>query len=808
MNKYSFTLFLIITFCTVVYGNMQSMDKMTAVMDKFPGFFTFYWDKKDGKIWLEIERMDSEFLYVNSLPAGLGSNDIGLDRNRIGRTHLVKFQRFGPKVLLIQSNYSFRATSNNPYEQKAVKDSFAKSVLWGFRVKTEAKNKVLVDATPFLLTDTLDVVNTIKRAKQGNYKLDIKRSAIFMPNTKNFPLNTEIETILTFTASNPGPYVKEVTPNPKAVTIRQRHSFIKLPDKQFKPRIYDPRSSYFGIEYMDFATPVGESIVKRYICRHRLEKKDPDAKISDPVKPLIYYVDRGAPEPVRTALIEGASWWNEAFESIGYRNAFIVKLLPVDADPMDIRYNVINWVHRSTRGWSYGSTVIDPRTGEILKGHVTLGSLRIRQDFLIARGLIGNYEKERNNSSQLLEMALARIRQLSCHEVGHTIGLSHNYSSSANNRASVMDYPHPLVKIKEDGSLDLSDAYDSGVGEWDKVSIAYGYQDFPRGTDEINELKLILNKAFSRGLYFHTDQDARPAGSVHPLAHLWDNGMHPVEELKRIMRIRSIALNRFSVKRIPFGEPMTTLEEVFVPVYMFHRYQIEACSKVLGGLYYNHSIRGDKQVTLRFVPAIEQRSALGTLLSTIQPENLAINEKTLKIIHPRAPGYRETRELFSGYTGTTFDPLGAAETVANLTVKLLLNPERAARLVEYHSRNKEFPGLNEVLEKLIKSTWKSRARSGLQGEIQRTVNFVVLQNLMKLAINKKTSTQVHAITYMKLEELKGWLTNQMRTANKKDRKAHFFHAIFMIKMFQKDPQKVNIRMPLKPPQGSPIGTEN
>jgi hypothetical protein len=775
-----------------------------AGMKKFPGYFTFYWDAKEGKIWLEIDGFNQEFLYVHSLPAGLGSNDVGLDRNQLGRIRIVRFNRVGPKILLMQPNYSFRAISDNPDERKAVEDAFAQAVIWGFKIEAEKDSRVLVDATSFFMRDAHNVISRLKRTNQGNYNLDISRSALYLPNTKNFPYNTEIEAILTFTCSDPGNFVRQVASDPGSITIRQHHSFIQLPDDNYKSRVYDPRSNFSGMSYMDFATPIDEPIIKRFICRHRLKKKDPNARISDPVRPIVYYVDRGVPEPVRTALIEGASWWNEAFEAIGYRNAFQAKLLPEGADPMDIRYNMINWIHRSTRGWSYGASVRDPRTGEIIKGHVALGSLRLRQDFLIAQGLIADYEEAKNNSSEMAEMALARIRQLSCHEVGHTIGLGHNYASSVNDRASVMDYPHPLVKIREDGSLDLSDAYDTGVGEWDKVSIEYGYQDFPDGVDEEKELKAILDRAFSKGLYFLAGQDAR-SGSAHPLANVWDNGKNPVDELARVMKIRSIALASFSEKRIPIWAPMATLEEALVPVYLFHRYQIEAAASMLGGLYYNHTLRGDVQKNPEIVPASEQRRALNVLLRTIHPENLAIDEKILNIIPPRPPGYRQTRDLFPGYTGLTFDPLAAAETAANITLGSILHPERAARMVEYHSRNEGFPGLSEALDKLISFTWKSTHKSGYHTEIQRVVDNVFLYNLMRLGVDEKSTPQVRAIAHLKLDELKNWLNMQISLLKDKNQKAHYFYAVSQINQLQADPDKIKLAIPLIPPQGAPIG---
>ena len=786
------------------YSQPLTISERTSSLNKFPGYFTFYWDAKAGKIWLEIDKFDTEFLYVNSLAAGLGSNDVGLDRNQLGQTRIVKFLRIGPKILLIQSNYSFRAISDNPDERIAAEDAFAKSVIWGFPIASEEGRRVLVDATSFILRDAHNAIGRLRRSNQGNYRLDPTRSAVYLPNTKNFPDNTEFEAALTFSGESPGEYVRQVSPDPSSLTLRQHHSFIRLPDGDYKPRVYDPRANFSGRTFMDFATPIEEPIHKRFIVRHRLKKKDPRAKVSEPVEPIVYYIDRGVPEPVRSALVEGARWWDEAFEAIGYKNAFQVKILPEGADPLDIRYNMVNWIHRSTRGWSYGSSVVDPRTGEIIKGHVALGSLRLRQDFLIAQGLVGDYGQDKSNASEMREMALARVRQLSCHEVGHTLGLGHNYASSVNDRASVMDYPHPLVKIKSDGSLDLSDAYDTGVGEWDKVSIAYGYQDFPEGTDEDKELKVILDRAFSRGLYFLAGQDAR-SGSAHPLANVWDNGKNPVDELERMMRIRSIALESFSERRVPLDSPMATLEDVLVPVYLFHRYQVEAAASTLGGLYYNHTLRGDAQKDPEIVPASEQRRALEALLKTIQPGILALDEKILKLIPPRPPGYRQTRDLFSGYTGLTFDPLAVAESAASLTIGAILHPARAARMIEYHARRNDVPSLVEVLDKLISSTWKSDPKSGLESEIQRVVNNVLLEGLMRLAADEDASSGACATASLKLEELKGWLNQEIKSVKDENQRAHFFQAIRQITLFQKNPDLIKSVRPLPVPQGPPIG---
>ncbi|HRJ16314.1 MAG TPA: zinc-dependent metalloprotease, partial [Saprospiraceae bacterium] len=547
-----------------------------------------------------------------------------MDRNQLGDTRIVKFHRVGPKILLVQPNYDFRAVSNNADERRSVADAFAQSAIWGFKVEAEENGRVLVDFTPFLLRDAHGVVARLKSSNQGTYRVEDSRSAIYMERTKNFPKNSEFEAAVTFTGEGAGAWLRSVAPTPESITVRMHHSLIELPDAGYKPRVYDPRSGYYAIQYQDYATPIDQPLVKRFIARHRLEKKDPNAKISEAVEPIVYYLDRGAPEPIKSALMEGAAWWNQAFEAAGYKNAFQVKELPADADPLDVRYNVINWVHRSTRGWSYGSTVSDPRTGEIIKGHVLLGSLRVRQDFLIAQGLIEAYEKGTQPDPRMLQMALARLRQLSAHEVGHTIGLMHNYISSVNDRASVMDYPHPYITLDALGNLDFSKAYATGIGAWDKRAVIYGYQHFPAGTDETKALQDILRETEKMNLPYLTDQDARPQGSAHPQAHLWDNGASAAAELRRLLEVRKTALGRFGELNIPTGTPMADLERVLVPLYLAHRYQVEAAAKVVGGVQYSYAMRGDGQTPALPVDDKLQRDALAALLLTLDPKNLVL----------------------------------------------------------------------------------------------------------------------------------------------------------------------------------------
>jgi hypothetical protein len=798
----SLLLFCLVPVCA---QKPQTIAEKIARMEKFPGFFPFYWDAKAGKIWLEIDKWNTEFLYVESLPAGIGSNDIGLDRGQLGNSAIVRFDRVGPRVLLVAPNYNFRATTNNPDERLAVKDAFAESTLWGFEVAAEEGTRVLVDATSFYLRDVHQVTNTLQRLQQGTYRLEPSRSAFYLPNTKNFPQNTEVETTLTFTGDPAGQLVREVVPVPEAITVRERHSFVQLPPQGFKPRVFDPRSSFQNVDYMDFATPIEEPVTKRFITRHRLQKKDPSARVSEAVEPIVYYVDRGAPEPVRSALVEGARWWNQAFEAIGYKDAFRVEIMPADVDPMDVRYNVIQWVHRSTRGWSYGNSLVDPRTGEIIQGRVSLGSLRDRQDFLIAEGLLAPYDKTNTASPKLLEMVLARLRQLSAHEVGHTLGLQHNYAASPVSRASVMDYPAPRAKLGADGVPDLSDAYAKGIGEWDKVSVAYGYQDFPAGTNEQQALDRTLSEAFARGLMYLTDQDARPPSSASSVAHLWDNGTNVIDELGNVMKVRAAALRRFGENNIREGAPMATIEEVLVPIYMYHRYQVEAAAKVVGGQDYVFSVKGKGDHNPQIVSPEEQRRALAAVLETIKPDALAVPESLLRLIPPRPSGYPRTREDFRIRTQPVFDSLAPAEAAADHVSGFLFNQERAARLVQFHARDARNPGLGEVIDKILTSTWKAPAAQGYAGEIQHTVNMIILNDLMSLASGERALNQVRAIASWKLDQLKTWATQQTRLTADENRRAFLYYAIEQIKRFQDDPKKINLTRPQAPPDGQPIG---
>lgn len=776
----------------------------TMGMKAYPGYFNYYWEESEGKIWLEIDKWETEFLYVNGLTGGIGSNDIGLDRNQLGSDRIVKFIRSGPKVMLLQPNYSYRAVSDNPDERQSVEEAFARSIIGGFKVEAQEGDRVLIDLTPFLLRDAHDVAARLRNQNQGNYTIDPNRSAIYLERTKNFPKNSEFEAWVTFAGEAKGPWIQSVTPAPDAVTVRTHHSFIELPDNNYAPRAYDPRSGYIDLAYADYSTPISQPIKKRLILRHRLHKKDPSAAQSEAVEPIVYYVDRGAPEPIKSALIEGAAWWNQAFEAAGYINAFRVEELPVGADPMDVRYNMINWVHRSTRGWSYGSSVVDPRTGEIIKGHVLLGSLRVRQDFLLAQGLVEAYAEGKTPDPRLEAMALARLRQLSAHEVGHTIGLTHNFSASVNNRASVMDYPHPYVTLDAQGNMDFSQAYATGIGEWDKRTIIYGYQDFPKGTNEAEALDAILKKNIEMGLLYLSDSDARPAAGASPNAHLWDNGASAIEELERISKVRQTALFRFSEKQIPVGAPMGTLENVLVPIYLSHRYQVEAVSKFIGGVEYSYAARGDGQVLNIPVKPEKQRAALDALIKTLEPRFLEIPQRVIRLIPPQPEGYQRDRELFKVNTGPIFDPLGAAESSAEHTLSFVLNPARLARLVEQQAQTMDALSVGEVIDQLRKVCSDDFVGSPMQLEIGRIAEKLLLYHLFKLAGDSGIMQQVSATAWQKILNWEEDLVTFVRPG-KSPQQAHTAYLKEQIRLFRLDPSKYKVPAPKTMPDGQPIG---
>jgi hypothetical protein len=806
----------------------QTISSKTAGMKHIDGYLPLDWDAKTGKLYLEIPHLDSagsspDILYTHSLPYGTGSNDLGLDRGQISRGQLVRFQRTGPKVLLVEPNQRFRSTSTDPAELLAVRQSFPESVLFGFKVEAEDPNgTVLVDATDFFLRDAHEVAAALTRTQQGTYKVDATRSTIALDATKAFPKNTEVEAILTFTTDGParGEFVRDVTPDPHALTVREHQSFVELPGSGFTPRRFDPRAGYFPSSYRDYNVPVSESLDQQFIVRHRLIKKDPACRTNcEAVSPIQYYVDRGAAEPIRSALLEGARWWDQAFQTAGWaKGTFKVDILPADADPMDVRYNIIQWVHRYTRGWSYGAAVVDPRTGEILKGNVTLGSLRSRQDYLIDEALLSPYLDGKPlppATDPMLAMVLARTRQLAAHETGHTLGLAHNFAASSfphtpEESVSVMDYPHPWITLDKNGIPNLSQSYAVNIGIWDKVAIDYGYREFDsnrKPTEDPAALNAILEASQKRGLIFITDEDSRPLGGAHPHSHLWDNGTDPVEELNRIMTIREAALKRFGVNAIKPATPMAQLEDTLVPLYLLHRYQTEAAIKEIGGLDYRYNLRGDSQPNPEIVSSADQKKALAAVLKTLSPETLTLPESLLKILPPRPPGLERTRESFPSETGLTFDPIATAESAADLTLAILLDPARASRLVQYHMRVPDAPSLRGVLEAISKTT-AERPEGGhtMSSEVERAVEFRAVEAMLSLAVNPQASTQARAIARSHIADILEDFTSAAPLTDTAEA-IHRAALIDRINDFERDPAKFIPAKPIEAPPGMPIGDD-
>ncbi len=807
-----FVLFLLIASVNVFTqgarpaGPPPTIEERTARMKKIDGFFPLYWDEAAGQLYMEIQKLNAEVLHSTGFGAGLGSNDIGIDRGALGGSRIIKFERVGPKILVVQPNYQFRADSTDPAEVRSVRDAFARSVLFSFNVAAETGGRILVDATEWLVRDSTNVAS---RLSPGSYRFDQGRSSIYMPMTMGFPKNTEMEAELTF-VSQPGAGggqrgaagaffegVRDVAATAEAASIRIHHSLVELPDNNYKPRIYDPRSGYSSMAYDDFAAPLGQPLTKRFIRRHRLQKANPAAAVSEPVKPIIYYLDPGAPEPVRSALLEGARWWSQAFEAAGFRNAFRVEILPEGVSPLDIRYNVINWVHRSTRGWSTGGSVSDPRTGEIIKGVVELGSLRDRQDYMIAEGLLSPYKTGDEPAPELRNWALSRLKQLAAHEVGHTLGLGHNYYDSTLGRISVMDYPHPLVTLKQDGSFDITSVYAVNIGEWDKVTIAYGYSQFGPNVDEPKALTKILDDAWTRDLRYMTNQDME----ANPRVDQWSNGTQPAAELRRMMDIRRAALSKFGESAIKFGQPMALIEEVLVPLYLHHRYQIEAAASGLGGQDYIYAIRGDGRKPFTRVPATEQRAIMDSLMDVLKPVELVLPPSVVDKIPPRPSGYGMHRELFPRYTGDTFDAITPAVVLAEHTISQILQRERAARIVEQHAVEPGLPGLEEILDRLYAGTFGSRAATPVEAEVKRAVERVFIEELMNLAATAEMP-QVRAVASARLAQIQ----NERVTRTTEGDAAHVLLIAADIKRFLERPIAPTPRLgrPEAPP-GAPIG---
>jgi len=761
----------------------------------YQGFMDFSYNDDSGKIILEIDNLDNEFLYINSLSRGVGNNDLGLDRGQLGNSRIVYFTKRGNKILLIQPNLRYISNSSNELENKAVEEAFARSVLFGFEIVEKSTDSYKIDLTPFLLNDAHGVSQRLRFSNSGSYSLNKSMSAVDLERTKAFPNNIEFDVLLTFTGNPSGSLVRSVTPTASNLTVNQHHSFVKLPDDNYNKRKFDPRSGSNPFIVYDYSTPIDEKLEQRFIVRHRLNKKNPNDEMSEPVEPIIYYIDNGTPEPVKTALIEGGNWWNQAFESAGYKNAFRIEVLPEDADPMDVRYNLIQWIHRSTRGWSYGASIVDPRTGEIIKGQVSLGSLRVRQDYMILSGLVDN-PNDIQNKSLIKKTSLDRIRQLSAHEIGHTLGFAHNYISSANNRSSVMDYPHPKIDLV-DGKISIADAYSENIGDWDKVSVEYAYRDFPNTKNENNELDKIINEAQKNSLYFLSDSDSRPVGSANPFSHLWDNGELPYKELNKLLKVRDLALKNIDLDNLVDGEPYDRIEDILVPIYMLHRYQIEAAAKAIGGVDYLYFVKNNNNDKVKFVDSKLQRKSLESLLSVLKPKNLVLPNNLINILSPRSFRNPRTRENFVSNTGVAFDYINTSSSLINHTLTFLLNPERINRINQQNIFGDNILTLENYLAEISKSIFDNKKLNTYEESVNKNTSSLYLDHLFMAFNNSRTNDLSKSIILASIMDTMNNLSTNPNNYNR--------FLINKIDGFLNNPDQYKPIEKTKIPDGSPIG---
>lgn len=786
----------------------QSISDFTDGMDKKEGFFDLYLDQDEGKVYLAVDRMKEDFIYKVSLPGALGSNDIALDRGQLGGTKLVYFDRVGKKVLLHQKNTRFTATSDNPREVLAAVNAFAPSIVWSFKAVAGDMDNTLIDITEMMLSDQHQSAAKIKRTGQGDFSLNGDRSFVDFEFVKTFPKNTELQSTVTFMGENPGNFVRSVAANPNIITLKQRVSFVELPDDNYKPRVFHPGMSFNSTRVIDYGTAITEPITKRYISRHRLQKKNPDADISEAVDPIIYYIDSGAPPAIRQALFDGVSWWAEAFEAAGFKDGFQVKIMPEGMDPDDVRYNVVNWVHRSTRGWSYGASVRDPRTGEIIKGHVTLGSLRSRQDFMIANAVTGPYA-DGKNIDKSLELVIARTRQLGAHEVGHTLGFAHNYVASTFGDDDVMDYPHPKITLDNDGNVNIDNAYREKIGNWNKIAVNWGYREFETEAAEADGMWSIMENAYAAGHKFVADgSDSRGGGSLHADSHLWDFGQDVLQSTKDLYEVRRVALSKFGLDNIATGTPLSELEETLVPLYYLPRFQINAAAKSIGGMIYGYEVKGENLVERHKIVSRErQDEASDIVLHALSADYLTLPKSILDLIPPKAFNYSLSKESFPRDTGASFDALAMVEAHANHTLGLLFNKQRLARINDFNVRDNGQISLDRYIVKIAGGTMLAPRIEDdpLKAAVQRRVGHVFVHYMMMTASDQTASPAAQAMTASHLNGLKAILEDRIANDEMtREYKAHYQAQVRRIGLFLKGDYQPKASDLAPIPPGEPI----
>ncbi|HEX9084678.1 MAG TPA: zinc-dependent metalloprotease [Gemmatimonadaceae bacterium] len=774
----------------------------TAGMERRDGFMPLYLDPRQGKIYLELPHDSTRALMFVSLATGLGSNPIGLDRGASGDSYIARFDRNGERVLVVFENWNYRTSAtNNPAHARSVLEAFPPSTPASLPVIAQDGLRLVVDATEFFMRDWNDVAGAIASSDEGAYSVARDRSSIYWQFTKAFPENTEVDVALTFaTQGRPGQIISSIVPDGRSFTLRQHISLLPLPDTGYKPRVLDPRVGFSDVLFKDYAQPIQQPLEQRWIARHRLERVNP-ADPNSPIKnPLVYYIDRGIPEPIRTATKQGVSWWIDAFDRAGLKGAFRVEDLPEGVDPMDARYNVVQWENRNERGWSVGGSLGDPRTGEIIKGMARLDSHRARTDYNIYAGLFGADAAAADTA-----FVLARVRQVSAHEVGHTLGLSHNYIASTYDRGSVMDYPPPRVTVNAAGDIDISSAYATGPGAYDVFAIHWGYGIFPPSS-EADSLNAIVEDGLRRGLLFLSDADARPDFASDPRTNLWDDASTPAEFLRREMAARRLAMSRFGERNIRVGEPVALLQERFVPLYFMHRFALNSLTKTIGGMEYANAIRGDRVQATRPIDGAAQRAALTTLISALDPRELAIPDTVLTLLGPRPFSYQPYVELFSSRTRPAFDELGAARTLAQMIVDGILQRERAARVVAFQTRMPNPLTFGEVVDGLTSDWGAPRLASPKLDALRRVAQRAVVDRMLLLAADKEAAPEVRSLIELKMNSLRT-RSRSLASSGDEQRRAHWASIAADLNRWLERQELPSPTPALRAPPGDPFGID-